>query len=185
MGKKINKIINKFKPKKKIEKVKPIEIKKPTFSELRDFVTKRKKYAESLNFYKQKVEGKLVALKRLENKLNKTGQTLEHENTLETELRLLEAQRRCFAQTYDEWYTRNKYILDLKSKEEELLNLIKYQELEIRRNTEKIRELEEKTETDNTEMYIHQLIDERKVNKEICDRLKETFKKGWINRHKK
>jgi len=75
--------------------------------------------------------------------------------------------------------------LDLKSKEEELLKLIRYQKLELKKISEKIKRLEERPETENTEMYLRQLIDERKINKEIYEHLKETFKKVWANRHKK
>lgn len=75
--------------------------------------------------------------------------------------------------------------MDLKSKEEELLKLIRYQKLELKKISEKIKRLEERPETENTEMYLRQLIDERKINKEIYEHLKETFKKVWANRHKK
>jgi len=185
MGKKINKIINKLKPKKKIEKAKPIEIKRPTFTELRDLVTKRKKHAESINFYKQKIEEKVNKLKYLENKKNRTAKDLEHENSLETELKFLKEAKKEFEQTYDAWYSKNKDILELKNKEEGLLKLIRFHELEIKKNAEKIKKLEERPETENTEMYLRQLMDEQKVNKDIYEHLKETFRVVWKNRHKK
>jgi|GEM_PF-3180664 len=70
MGEKINHIIRKIKPKKEIEKAKPIEIKKPTTSELRDLVAKRAAYTKSINFYKQEIEKTVRALKKLENNPN-------------------------------------------------------------------------------------------------------------------
>ncbi|MEI8364573.1 MAG: hypothetical protein WCF78_03895 [archaeon] len=185
MGKKINKIINKLKSKKKIEIIKPKTIKKPTFTELRELVTKRKKHAESINFYKQKIEEKTNALKRLEEKHNRTAQTLEHEKSIETELKFLKEAKKEFEQTYDAWYNKNKGILELKDKEEGLLKLIRFHELEIKKNAEKIKKLEERTETENTQMYIRQLMDEQKINKDIYEHLKETFKEMWKNRHKK